>query len=92
MVPSFLFNALIQTVAALLIFVIGYFALLLSAILCLLAVALVAKAVRLVLTLIIQAAEPARSVSRRTAHDSSPLLRLVASMNRHLAAAHRSGP
>jgi hypothetical protein len=91
MVPAYQFNALIQTVAALLIFVIGYIALLLSAILCLLAVALVVKAVRLIWTHIVRATAPARPVSHRTARDTPLLLRLVASMNRHLAAAHKSG-
>jgi|SRR5215472_4908824 len=90
MVPAHEFNALIQSVAAFLIFVIGYIALLLSAILCLLAVALVAKAARLIWTHIVRAAAPARPVSRRTARDTPLLLRLVTSMNRHLAAAHKS--
>jgi hypothetical protein len=43
--PLSLLNALIQAVAAVLIFVIGYFVLLFSVIVCLLLVALVSKAI-----------------------------------------------
>ena len=86
MVPAYQFSALVQSVAALLIFVIGYIALLLAAILCLLAVALVVKAVRLIWTHIARAAAPPGS--RRTARDDTPLL---LRLNRHLAAAHKSG-
>lgn len=74
MVPAYQFSPLIQSIAALLIFVIGYIALLLSAMLCLLAVALVVKAVRLIWTHIVRAAAPARPVSRRTARDNTPLV------------------
>jgi hypothetical protein len=92
MVPAYPFNALIQSVAALLIFVVGYIALLLSAILCLLAVALVAKAVRLIWRHILHVAAPARPVSHRGAGYTPPLLRPIISMNRHLAAVPKSGP
>jgi hypothetical protein len=46
MFPLALLNALIQTVAAVLIFVIGYFVLLFSVIVCLLLVTLLSKAAR----------------------------------------------
>jgi hypothetical protein len=92
MVPAYQFDALIQSVAALLIFVIGYIALLLSAIPCLLTAALIAKVVRLIWTHIVQAAAPACPVSSSVAGDTPRLLGPVASVNRHLAAAHKSGP
>jgi len=47
MIPLSLLNGMIQTIAAVLIFVIGYFVLLLSVIICLLLMALLSKAARL---------------------------------------------
>lgn len=87
-----LFNALIQAVAAIVIFILGYFALLLCAIFCMLVVTLAFKAARLLWSHFSQAAGPAGPASRRAARDLPRWVRLVASMNRHLAAEHKSGP
>jgi hypothetical protein len=92
MVPASLFNALIQSVAALLIFVIGYFALLLSVVLCLLAITLISKAARVLWSRIADSTALARPFSPAAAGDSRLITRLVGSMSRHLAAAHKSGP
>jgi hypothetical protein len=92
MLPASLFNALIQSVAALLIFVIGYFALLLSVVLCLLVIALFSKAARLLWSRIAESAPLALPLSPRAAGDAGLIPRLVGSMSRHLAAAHKSGP
>lgn len=92
MLPASLFNALIQAVAAVVIFILGYFALLLCAAFCILAVTLAFHVARLLWSRFSRAATPAAPVSRRAARYLPLRLRLVASMNRHLAPEHKSGP
>lgn len=92
MVPFSILNPLIQAIAALLIFVIGYFFLLFSVIVCLLLVALLTKAARLLWSYAAKNAAPAPRAGTRLAGDVHSAARRIAALIHPLAAPQRSHP
>lgn len=90
MIPTGSLNALMQALAALVLFVVGYFALLVCVFLCIFVIALLVKGGRWLWLHATTEAPSSHSLAARFAHDLRAIPHFLSTMSRRLAAAHKS--